>query len=273
MKSIFKTLIMIIFSLLLVTCAKKDDHKINLTKKMLNESTIISDVAITFSAVKSTFNNVEWGSLVDKGNKTTSYEDPSKIALNLGSQTVDALVAVIASDWDSAKEISVATKELANKLNVGSSIENLALKLKESIDKQDQKASKELIEQIKNAAKSSLDSMSSQDVAILIQYGAWINTINKVINLLSANYSPENCDKVLRVKSEVNYFLKALSLISDENIKNSDAIKRSLLFLSSMKKTIDFSVDSDGKYPNIIGSSDIKNFLTTTNDIVNLIKS
>jgi len=270
-----KKLILLFFAVLLIAaCSKVSLFKSNSKMDQLNTSStknFISMLGATFKAVKMTYPNLYWKKLVDPDNKKSDFSEEYLAALNLGSQLVDIGVAAYGKDWKTVNTISESIKTLSEKLGIKSSLEEQAVLLKEAIDKNDEKETIKLIDEIKSIAEQNLDSLYKQDISSLIKCGAWITINNKILNIINSYYSSTACDTLLRVKSDVDVVQGSLVNIQDEKISNSVQIKKSINYIRVFSSVINYPV-INGRYSNVISKNNIENLTALSNDVVNSFK-
>lgn len=269
-----KILILSILALLLIFnckgCSINDSHENQLNTS--NTKNFISMLGATFKAVRMTYPNLNWKKLVDPNNKKSEFADEYLAALNLGSQLVDLGVAAYGKDWDTVNKISESIKILSEKLGIKSSLEEQAVLLKEAIDKNDEKATIKLIDEIKTIAEKNLDSLYKQDISSLIKCGAWLTINNKVLTVINSYYSPGACDVLLRVKADADIVQGSLVNIQNEKISGSVQIKKSINYIREFSKVINYPV-IDGRYSNVIDKKTVENLLELSNDVINSFKN
>lgn len=219
--------------LFVVSCGKGKDAD---EKKSLGGTEVIfvSDPSYLFAAVKAVYPSLQWSKYFDKNNTKSDYAEKYGQAFNLGTQIIDCLVAIQAKDFSSAETIAKSMKQLAEKLNISSKIEDKAVELQESIkSKADIKARKN-IEELRALVVSALEELSGQELDTMVQYGAWLASYSKLSNIVSDKYE-KNGANLLAQKVEIDYFLNKLQ---KSKFKDRESVKKSISFLTSLKSSV-----------------------------------
>lgn len=227
-----KVFIAVLMSLLLfaLSCGKDKDTG---TKKTAakKEIVFISDPSYLFAAVTAVYPSIQWSKYLDKGNSKSDFTDKYSQAMNLGSQIIDCLVAIQSKDFTTAEAIAKSMKQLSDKLNIATKIENKAVELEDSIKSKADVKSRKNIEELKALVVKALEELSGQDLDIALQYGAWLTSYSKVAKIASDKYD-KNGATLLCQKTEIDYFLEKLQ---QGKFKDKESVKKSISFLTSLK--------------------------------------
>jgi len=232
------TVLLILILILSFSNCKKD--------KTTNQSIKIEEIDLTkpfpliyrpepvFIAINSSYPDLKWENYLEKSNSKTDINGNVLKSMNIGSQLVDALIAVKVEDWDTAKKIGSSMKKISDDLHVSNqNIENLALQLEDAIKNKDSKNAKLILDGIQSQLETQLEKMVDKNLPVYAQFGLWLNLFNKVSQILIDNYKKETTE-ILKQNAEIDFFLTSF-----ENIEKKDIIfEKSIVNLKEIKNLI-----------------------------------
>ncbi|HOJ64164.1 MAG TPA: hypothetical protein PLE45_07060 [Spirochaetota bacterium] len=212
-----------------------------------------------FIAITSVYPDLKWENYLEKNNSKTEIKDDMLKSMNIGSQLVDALIAVKVEDWNTAKKIGSSMKKLSDDLHVSNQdIENLALQLEDSIKNKDSKNAKLVLDGIQSHLESQLEKMVDKNLPVYAQFGLWINSFDKLSKILIDNYKKE-ATEILKQNTEINFFLNSFSNLEK---KDSPIVIKSIVNLKEIEMIInnkEISLDDIKKINKL--TSEIKTLL------------
>ncbi len=261
MKKNFFIILLVLILIFTIGNCKKDKttkqpiklEEIDLTKSF----PIIYRPEPIFIALSSSYPELKWEKYLEKNNNKTDIKDDVLKSMNIGSQLVDALIAVKVEDWDTAKKIGSSMKKLSDELHVSNqNIENLALQLEEAIKNKDSKNAKLILDGIQSQLETQLEKMVDKNLPVYAQFGLWLNSFNKISLILIDNYKKETTE-ILKQKAEIDFFLNSFQDI------DSVIIQKSIVNLKEIKNLI----DHDGE----ISLDDIKKLSKLTGELKTLL--
>ncbi len=158
-----------------------------------------------------------WGSYLDDSTAYAS-DEPEVLAFNVGAKSTNALLAVFLDEYDTAEKLAGAIQEAAAKLNVQSAeIEAMAKALGEDFKETDEKTREEKAKQrlnlLRKTVVDALEDIGNEGVALMIEFGAWAESLRQVSGIVSEDYSPEAAQALIRGQ-EAKLFMKRFATLN-----------------------------------------------------------
>ncbi len=163
-----------------------------------------------------------WGSYLDESTAYAS-DEPEVLAFNVGAKSTNALLAVFLDEYDTAEKLAGAIQEAAAKLNVQSAeIEAMAKALGEDFKETDEKTREEKAKQrlnlLRKTVVDALEDVGNEGVALMIEFGAWAESLRQVSGIVSEDYSPEAAQALIRGQ-EVKLFMQRFAMLNMKDEK------------------------------------------------------
>jgi len=216
----FVALILTVFvSGLLFSCKKE--------QKPSGESMVIDRISSPdepLNALAKLIPPKEWKKFQDK-NIDVSADKNYNICLTIGARSANALLSVFLNDNAKAEKLADAIKKAAEKLNIkAQTVEVAAKNLNSDItgpEAQDKDQRIRLsLNKLKDEIVDTIKVMGNSDYALLIEYGAWIESIRQGSAIIGSKYNARTSNMLYRVE-EAKYFANSLA---DLNKKKEDAL-------------------------------------------------
>jgi hypothetical protein len=179
-------------------------------------NTIVTQISDPDEALKALTNvkPEEWKTYIDAGTSVSGNDRP-KVAVAIGMQSANAVVAAYAGDDPTADKLATSIKGLTERLSVKSAeLEKLVAKtatdLKEPDAAKRSAAVRADLVQMQDEVKATLDKLGDGAVANLMLFGAWIEGVRITSAAVKAKYDATASD-VLNRRSEADYFLSSFA--------------------------------------------------------------
>ena len=158
-----------------------------------------------------------WGNYLDD-NVAYASDQAEVLAFSVGAKSTNALLAVFLDEYETAEKLAGAIQEAAAKLNVQSAeIEALAKELGEDFKETDEEVregrAKQRLNLLRQTVVTALQDIGNEGVALMIEFGAWAESMRQVSGIVSEDYSPEAAQALIRGQ-EVTYFMKRFATLS-----------------------------------------------------------
>ena len=176
----------------------------------------------------------QWNKYQDKSTEITT-SDRQVICYHIGVKSANALIAVFLNDYETAEKISTSIKDAANKLNIKSDeVETIAKQLASDLEEKDEKVKsrnvKQTLNMLQDAVVKALNSIGNKEEAMMIEFGAWIESIRLTSSIIMDDYSIVSASTLLR-KLEAEYFMENFAFLninspSTEYVELIDAVSK-----------------------------------------------
>jgi hypothetical protein len=158
-----------------------------------------------------------WGNYLDDSVAYAS-DQAEVLAFSVGAKSTNALLAVFLDEYETAEKLAGAIQEAAAKLNVQSAeIEALAKELGEDFKETDEEVregrAKQRLNLLRQTVVNALQDIGNEGVALMIEFGAWAESMRQVSGIVSEDYSPEAAQALIRGQ-EATYFMKRFATLS-----------------------------------------------------------
>ena len=182
----------------------------------ISANTIVTQISQPDEALKalSGVKPEDWKQYLDTGTAVSSSEKP-KVALAIGMQSANAMVAAYAGDDAGAEKLATSVKGLADRLSLKSAqLETLVAKTATDLKEPDAAKRSAIVRSdiaaIQDEVKATLDRLGDGATSTLMLFGAWIEGVRISSAHLKAKYDAVASD-VLNRKSEADFFLSSFA--------------------------------------------------------------
>ena len=177
-----------VFGLSMLAVAAPAPQRINVK----DVSTTVSDVVVprpdeVFGALNK-LSSVNWKEYV-RTDRSSNFTERPRIALLLGSVIADGFIAVQAQDTPAVKEIGQRVQNLAERINVKSSITQHAKAIIEYADKQRWPAVRQELDRTQNEVQRAMDELHDQKLSQLVSLGGWLRGTEILTAAVTKNFS------------------------------------------------------------------------------------
>jgi len=238
--------ILIMSSLVFFGCSKKKAEKADKIKpKKANVK--VSVINHPLPAFGKLFASLDFLNLSDfdkvlPKNFDSNQTDIGIAAIQLGRLTADGIIATQAHNKTVLLQIAQKMVDISKFLGIKNDILQLANKLETLIKNDKWEELKAALDNYKSQVEISLYETRQYDLFTLLQLGGWLEGLNKVCELLNANYSKEKTT-IINQKGILNSLLDNLINIQNKTMKKSKYVQKSIIKLESIKKIIDSKND------------------------------
>ena len=182
----------------------------------VSTNTIVTQISQPDEALKALagVKPADWKQYVDTGT-AVSGSDKSKVALAIGMQAANAVVAAYAGDDASAEKLATSIKGLTERLSLKSAqletlISKTATDLKEPDAAKRTATVRNDLADVQDEIKATLDRLGDGAAATLMVFGAWIEGVRISSAQLKAKYDATGSD-VLNRRNEADFFLSSFA--------------------------------------------------------------
>jgi hypothetical protein len=136
---------------------------------------------------------VNWKEYV-RTDRGSNFTERPRIALLLGSVIADGFIAVQAEDTPAVKEIGQRVQNLAERINVKSSITQHAKAIIEGADKKRWPSVRQELDRTQNEVQRAMDELHDQKLSQLVSLGGWLRGTEILTAVVTKNYKVEGAE-------------------------------------------------------------------------------
>ncbi len=195
-----------------VTEEEKEEYKANF---------VVPPVDELFTALDS-LGKINWEEQLNKiqtaGRDKFDYKTDEALALNLGIRVADTTVAIKVKDKKAVGELVANAEQLANKLNVSTSILEKSKEIKQAVKQEQWEKVLLSINGLEDDITLELALRADSDLSVLTTLAGWIEGVNIITGSLSKKYEAPAAT-VLRQPGLISFYQKKLNAMNEDTKK------------------------------------------------------
>ncbi|MCX6958266.1 MAG: hypothetical protein NT164_07005 [Verrucomicrobiae bacterium] len=195
-------------------------------------------------------------------NKTRTPEEPSQIALLLGSVIAEGFVAVEAEDAERVKDLGRDVLSLAEAVNVRKAVISHSKSIIQKADARDWRGVRSEFDRARSDVQAAMNEMNDRNLAQLVSLGGWLRGTDVLTAIVDDKYTSDGAE-LLHQPELVRYFKRSINGMSPRLRKN--------ILVFRIEKVLDEITPIIKEKNHVITREKIQKIHSLTSEIVALI--